>query len=411
MNASLPLTDFAADVARTTAGPSLMPITARPEPVMVRGRGSYLWDDSGKQYLDFIQGWAVNALGHCPEELTEALTSQARTLISPSPALHNQPQLELAKLLTSLADMAQVHFANSGAEANEAAVKLARKWGQLHRNDAYEIVTTHNAFHGRTLAMMSASGKPGWDTLFAPMPDGFRKVAFGDASAMAQAVTKNTVAIMVEPIQGEAGVVVPPEGYLQALRDIADAAGILLIADEVQTGMARTGNLFTMQGAGVAPDLMTLGKGLGGGVPISAMLAKPNVCCFEYGDQGGTFNGSPLMTAAALAITNVVSSPQFLASVRAQGQALQKGLEIVSAATGQGPIRGQGLLLAMHIPQKNAAAIAAEAFEAGFLVNAPRPDTLRFMPSLRLSSQEIDSACAMLQTAIEATGQSTGETQ
>jgi acetylornithine/N-succinyldiaminopimelate aminotransferase len=221
MNASQLSTAFAADTARTFPGPSLMPITACPEPVIVRGRGSYLWDDGGKPYLDFIQGWTVNGLRHCPDELVDALTVQAHTLLTPSPSLHNQPHLELAELLKSLSDMVQVHFANSSAKANEAAIKLARKWEQLHSNGAYEVVKTENEFHRRTLAMMSASGKAGWNTLFAPLHDGFRKVPFGNASAMAKAITKDTVAIMVEPVQGEAGIVVPPAGYLRALRDIA----------------------------------------------------------------------------------------------------------------------------------------------------------------------------------------------
>ena len=403
MNASLPLSASSSAATAAPTSPALMPITARPEAVMVRGRGSYLWDDSGKQYLDFIQGWAVNALGHCPQEIVDAITQQANTLISPSPALHNRPQLELATLLTSLSDMAQVHFANSGAEANEAAIKLARKWGQKHRNGAYEVISTTNAFHGRTLAMMSASGKPGWDTLFTPMPTGFKKVPFGDASAMANAVNSQTVAIMVEPVQGEAGVIVPPEGYLQALRDIADAAGVLLIADEVQTGLARTGPLFASIGAGVAPDIMTLGKGLGGGVPVSAMLAKSHVCCFEHGDQGGTFNGTPLMTAVALAVTKTVSDSAFLEQVQAAGAALKVALQGVSDETGQGAIRGSGLLQAMHIPSGEAAAITAAAFERGLLVNAPRPDTLRFMPSLRVSVAEIEAACETLADAIVAT--------
>jgi len=222
----------------------LMAITARPAAVMARGAGSYLWDENDRRYLDFIQGWAVNALGHSPVEISSALTRQSETLLTPSPALHNRPQLELAELLTRNSPFAQVHFANSGAEANEAAVKLARKWGQKNKNGAFEIITTTNAFHGRTLAMMSASGKPGWDVMYPPMPEGFKHVPFADIDAIAGAITPQTLAIMLEPVQGEAGVVVPPEGYLRELRELTAEHNVLLILDEVQTGVGRTGRFF-----------------------------------------------------------------------------------------------------------------------------------------------------------------------
>lgn len=225
----------------TTDDQYLMKTTPRPDVVMVRGKGSYLWDSSGKRYLDFVQGWAVNALGHAPDVLRQAAIEQTSLLVTASPAYHNAPQLKLAKRLCALTGLDQAHFSSSGAEANEVAVKLARKWGRLHKNGAYEIVTTHNAFHGRTLAMMAASGKPGWDELFPPLPAGFRHVKYGDVSAVAAALSSQTVAIMVEPVQGEAGVVVPPGGYLNELRQLADQAGILLIVDEIQTGLGRTG--------------------------------------------------------------------------------------------------------------------------------------------------------------------------
>jgi acetylornithine/N-succinyldiaminopimelate aminotransferase len=237
----------------------LIPITQRPDVVMVRGDGSYLWDDAGKRYLDFIQGWAVNALGHCPVEVRKALNAQAAQLLTPSPAYHNRPQLELAERLTRASGLQQAHFASSGAEANEAAVKIARKWGRRHKHGAFEVLTTHAAFHGRTLAMMAASGKPGWDALVPPNVPGFRRVPFGDLAATRAAISEHTVALMVEPIQGEGGVVVPEPGYLRALRELANEHELLLILDEVQTGMARTGTLFAFEQVGVAPDVLSLG--------------------------------------------------------------------------------------------------------------------------------------------------------
>ncbi|MGK0172711.1 MAG: acetylornithine/N-succinyldiaminopimelate aminotransferase [Gammaproteobacteria bacterium] len=379
---------------------ALMTITTRPENVMVRGVGSYLWDSEGKRYLDFIQGWAVNVLGHCPSEIVNALRLQSSVLISPSPALHNAPHLALSKMLTDLAGMHQVHFANSGAEANEAAVKLARKWGQIHKPGAFEIISTHGGFHGRTLAMMSASGKAGWDTMYSPMPTGFRKVPFDDIEAMRTAISAQTVALMVEPIQGEAGVVVPAVSYLRELRQLADDANILLILDEVQTGVGRTGTLFAFEQAGIAPDILTLAKGLGGGVPISAVLATEPACCFSPGDQGGTYNGSPLMTAVAQAVVDTVRAPAFLANVKARGKQLADGLAALGERHGIVETRGAGLLWAAGLAHSRAADVAQAAMDGGLLVNAPRADTLRFMPSLRVSESEIEEALMLLAQAL-----------
>ena len=380
---------------------SLMPITARPEPIMDRGQGSYLWDNSGRRYLDFIQGWAVNALGHCPPEMIKALDQQSRQLITPSPALHNAPQHLLAQRLAALSGLSQIHFANSGAEANEAAVKLARKWGQINKSGAANIITTHNAFHGRTLAMMAASGKPGWDELFPPAMQGFSKVPFGDANAVAEAITDDTVAIMVEPIQGEAGVIVPPHDYLGKLRDIATQFGVLLILDEVQTGIGRTGNAFAFLDHGIKPDIITLGKGLGGGVPISAVLADEHACVFEHGDQGGTYNGNPLMSAVALAVVNSVCCDEFLGGVSSAGAQLQQGLQQLSEQYGCTDVRGSGLLWAIDFPAPIANKVQSSAFDSGFLINAPKPGTLRFMPALNVSATEISEALHLLDDAIK----------
>lgn len=362
---------------------------ARPDRVMVRGKGSELWDDAGRRYLDFVQGWAVNALGHCPDEIAGALARQSTTLVNASPAFHNACELELASRVASLSSMSRVFFCNSGAEANEGAIKLARKWGKLHRDGAYEIVTTVNSFHGRTLATMAASGKPAFDGLFPPAMPGFVKVPFGDAGAVRRAIDAKTVAIFVEPIQGEAGVVVPGEGYLAELREIADANGILLMVDEVQTGIGRTGTMFAHQHDGVAVDVMTLGKGLGGGAPLAATVASERASCFSPGEQGGTFNGNPLMTAVGLAVVDAVAKPGFLETVVTHGALLRDSLASLGATSGIVEVRGRGLLVAARLDTARAESVRDAAFERGLLVNAPRPDTLRFMPALNVVEVEI----------------------
>jgi len=377
----------------------LMSVAVRPPRIMVRGSGSYLWDHEGTRYLDFVQGWAVNALGHAPPEIAAALQAQAQTLISASPAFHNAPQLAFARELTRAAGLAQVHFTNSGAEANEAALKLARKWGRLHRGGAHQVITTLGSFHGRTLAMMAASGKPGWDALFPPVMPGFVKVPYGDAAAVEAQIGPETVAVMIEPIQGEAGVVVPPDGYLRELRRLCDERELLLICDEVQTGMGRTGTLFAFEREGVKPDILTLGKGLGGGVPISAVLAGERASCFVPGDQGGTYNGNPLMVAVARRVFELVSRAEFLAAVCARGRYLEQRLAPLCTEHGLG-LRGRGLLWALVLREPSAEAIAVRCFASGLLINAPRPNLLRLMPSLRVSEAEIDELVSVLERAL-----------
>ncbi|HLS52193.1 MAG TPA: aminotransferase class III-fold pyridoxal phosphate-dependent enzyme, partial [Burkholderiaceae bacterium] len=286
---------------------ALMEITARPDLVFVSGQGSWLVDHTGKRYLDFVQGWAVNSLGHCPPVVIEALQKQASVLINPSPAFYNQPAIDFAKQLVAASCFDRVFFANSGAEANEGAIKLARKWGRLHRNGAYKIITFEHGFHGRTLATMSASGKSGWDSLFAPQVDGFPKAQYNDLASVKALIDDDTVAIMLEPVQGEGGVIAANKQFMQGLRDLSQQHGILLIVDEVQTGMGRTGTLFAYQQASIKPDIMTLAKGIGAGVPLAALCATEAVSCFEHGDQGGTYNGNPLMAAVGLAVLNTIN--------------------------------------------------------------------------------------------------------
>ncbi len=368
---------------------SLMDITARPPVVFVRGEGSFLWDDSRKRYLDFMQGWAVNCLGHSPPCLVEALAAQARLLLTPSPAFYNAPSLKLAKALVDHSCFDRVFFTNSGAEANEGAIKLARRYGALHRNGAYEIITFDGAFHGRTLATMSASGKKAFEPLFEPKVPGFPKARLNDLASVERLITDKTIAVMLEPIQGEAGVWPATDQFLRDLRDLTKAHGLLLILDEIQTGIGRTGKLFHYEHAGIEPDIMTLGKGIGGGVPLGALLATESASCFEHGDQGGTFNGNPLMCAAGLAVLGQVGKPEFLGSVVDTGRYLESELQRISARHGLGEVRGRGLLLALDTSHPIAASIVAQAFEDGVLLNAPRPDALRFMPALNVTKAEI----------------------
>jgi acetylornithine/N-succinyldiaminopimelate aminotransferase len=368
---------------------ALMNITARPQAVFVRGEGAYLWDDAGKRYLDFMQGWAVNCLGHSPAIIADALAAQARLLLTPSPAFYNGPSLKLAKALVEKSCLDQVFFANSGAEANEGAIKLARKYGAKYKNGAFEIITFEGGFHGRTLATMSASGKKAFEPLFEPKVSGFRKAKLNDLDSVKALISDNTVAVMLEPIQGEAGVWPATDQFLKELRALTREHGLLLIFDEIQTGMGRTGKLFHYEHAGIEPDIMTLGKGIGGGVPLAALLASKHASCFEHGDQGGTFNGNPLMCAAGLAVLEEVSKPEFLKAVADSGLFLESELQKLSARHGLGEVRGRGLLLALDLKLPIGAAIVAEALADGVLINSPQPDALRFMPALNVTREEI----------------------
>lgn len=368
---------------------ALMDITARPKAVFVRGAGSYLWDDSRKRYLDFVQGWAVNCLGHSPPAIADALTAQAKRLLTPSPAFYNETSLKLGQSLVDNSAFDQVFFANSGAEANEGAIKLARKYGSLHKGGAFEIITFEGGFHGRTLATMSASGKKAFEPLFEPKVAGFKKAKLNDIASVETLISTTTVAVMLEPIQGESGVWPATDQFLGELRALTQAHGLLLIFDEIQTGMGRTGKLFHYEHSGIAPDIMTLGKGIGGGVPLAALLATERASCFEHGDQGGTFNGNPVMCAAGLAVLDEVSKPEFLKAVADTGLLLEAELQKVSARHGLGGVRGRGLLLALDLKLPIAPGIVAQAFEAGVLLNAPQLDTLRFMPALNVTRAEI----------------------
>ena len=382
---------------------ALMDIVARPELVFVRGEGSWIEDHNGKRYMDFIQGWAVNSLGHCPPSVRRALEEQAGQIINPSPAYFNGPSMALAKRITGASCFDRVFFANSGAEANEGAIKLARKWGQLNRKGAYKIITMENSIHGRTLATMSASGKAGWDTLFAPQVPGFPKAVLNDLDSVKAHIDDETVAIMLEPVLGEAGVMPATREFMQGLRALADEHGLLLIVDEVQTGFGRTGTMFAYEQSGIEPDIMTLGKGIGGGVPLAALCARESVSCFAHGDQGGTYNGNPLMTAVGTAVFDELMADGFLESVRQRGQQLSEGLLALSEKWGLKGERGSGLLRALMLDRDEGPAIVQAAMARtpeGLLLNAPRPNLLRFMPALNVTEEEVAWTLARLDEII-----------
>ena len=379
-------------------------ITQRPDVIMVEGKGSWLTDNNGKRYLDFLQGWAVNCLGHGNPGMIAALNAQAKKLINPSPAFYNEPMIGLSNLLTANSCFDKVFFANSGAEANEGAIKLARKWGQLNKNGAFEIITFDHSFHGRTLATMSASGKPGWDTMFAPQVSGFPKADLNDLDSVKKLVTDKTVAIMLEPVQGEGGVIPATKEFMVALRKFTKENNILLIVDEVQAGCGRTGTLFAYQQFGIEPDIMTLGKGIGGGVPLAALMATDAVACFVPGDQGGTYNGNPLMTAVGISVIEQLLAPGFLDSVKTKGELLKSELLKLSTEFSLEGERGEGLLRALMLGQDIGAKLvelARDRSPEGLLINSPRPNLLRFMPALNVSNDEILQMCNILRELLK----------
>lgn len=390
---------------------ALMYITNRPPIVFLEGEGMFLTDHNGKRYLDYLQGWAVNCLGHSPQCITDALTAQARKLLNPSPAFFNAPSLRLAALLTHHSCFNRVFFANSGAEANEGAIKLARKYGRIHQNtngeNRYEIITFDHSFHGRTLATMSASGKPGWDTMYAPQVAGFIKADLNDIASVERLITDKTIGVMLEPVQGEGGVIPATREFMQQLRVLTKQRGILMMVDEVQSGMGRCGTLFAHQLSEVEPDIMTLGKGIGGGVPLAALLCREEIACFEPGEQGGTYNGNPLMTAVGIAVTEALTAPGFLPLVIEKGNYLRDQLLMLSERHGLAGERGNGLLRALKLGHDIGPRIVEEARNLapmGLLLNSPRPDLLRFMPALTVTMDEIDQMIGMLSGVLRAIG-------
>ncbi|WP_054892195.1 MULTISPECIES: aspartate aminotransferase family protein [unclassified Pseudomonas] len=376
----------------------LMPGRERAPQVFVRGQGSWLWDDQGHAYLDFTQGCAVNSLGHSPEVLARALGSQAQALINPGAGFHSSVLLALAERLCQSTGSDQAYLLNSGAEACEGAIKLARKWGQLHRGGAYHIITASQACHGRSLGALSASDPLPCNRCEPGLP-GFSKVPFNDLAALHAEVDSRTVAIMLEPIQGEAGVIPATREYLQGVEKLCRELGILLILDEVQTGIGRCGALLAEQTYGVRADILTLGKGLGGGVPLAALLARGRACCAAPGELEGSHHGNALMSAAGLAVLDTVLAPGFLEKVQDSGRHLREGLSRLAGRYGQGEVRGQGLLWALQLREALAQELVEAALHEGLLLNAPQADVVRFSPALTVSRGNIDEMLQRLSRA------------
>ena len=374
-----------------------MQVGRRLPVTFVRGQGCLVWDEQGKEYLDLVAGIAVNLLGHAHPAVASAVAVQAQMLIHTSNLYFTQPQVALAKRLVELSFPSRVFFCNSGAEANEAAIKLARKWGARKRDGAFEIITTTGSFHGRTLAAVTAGGQAKYSDPFEPLPPGFVHVAYNDLDAIKQATTDKTVAVMLEPVMGEIGVVPARKGYLEGVRAWCDERDMLLILDEVQTGLGRTGRWFAHQHAGVAPDVMTLAKGLGGGIPIGACLAAPRADVFEPGDHGSTFGGNPLACSAALAVLAVVERDGLVGHAAEMGDALHGVLE----GLGGKDVRGLGLMQAIEFAEPRAKPIQQACLDAGLIVNAVDDHTVRFVPPLIIGEREIARAQAVLQEAVK----------
>ncbi|MFN0072083.1 MAG: aspartate aminotransferase family protein [Chloroflexota bacterium] len=377
---------------------------AKRMPIVIeRGEGVWVWDTDGKRYLDFIGGWAVNTLGHCHPLMIEALTKQAKTLLLASNQVYTVPQLELADLLVKHSPMDRVFIGNSGAEANEGAVKLARKYGKKVLNGAYKVVSMDHSFHGRTLSMVAATGKPAYQKDFTPLPEGFQNIPFNDIDALEQACDNTTAAVMLEVVQGEGGVIEADPTYLRQVRELCTAKKILFIADEVQTGVGRLGTLWGHTQFGIEPDVMTLAKGLGGGVPVGAFLAKEEFSVLEFGDHGSTYGGNALVCAVAAAVFRYVVEQDLSAHVASVSEHLKSAL---SGLRSKYPfitdVRGRGFLLAVEFEQDIAADILTAALARGFILNSPLPNAIRMMPPLVLTEAEADEAVALLDASIEA---------
>lgn len=376
---------------------SRLPVT------LVKGEGARVWDDNGREYLDFVAGWAVNSLGHCHPVVAEALAEQAHTLIQVSNQFYTIPQLRLAEILVQHSCLDKVFISNSGAEANEGAVKLARRYGKHHRNGAYEVISANGSFHGRTLSMVAASGQAKHQEAYLPLPAGFINVEYNNIEAIKAATTDKTCAVILEPLQGEGGVNIPDDNYLKMVREWCSQQRILLILDEIQTGIGRLGTLFGYELYGVEPDVMTLAKGLGSGVPIGAIMAKDSANVFAPGEHGSTFGGNPLVCAAAYATLKYIIENKVADNARKIGQYFAGRLEeLKDKYTFVTDVRGRGLLLAIEFDREIAADVLGACLENGLLVNRLKPSALRFMPPLIIGRDEVDEAINILDRVLAA---------
>ncbi len=363
----------------------------------VRGEGARVWDEDGREYLDFVTGWAVNSLGHCHPVVVEAIVEQAHTLIQTSNQFYTIPQIRLAGLLVQNSCLDKVFFCNSGAEASEGAVKLARRYGKRYRDGAYEVITTMDSFHGRTLAMVAATGQPKFQQPYIPLAAGFVNVEYNSIEAIKAATTSQTCAIMLEPVQGEGGVNLPNDNYLAEVRAWCDQRGILLILDEIQTGIGRIGTLFAYEQYGIEPDIMTLAKGLASGMPIGAILAKDRASVFVPGEHGSTFGGNPVACATGYATLKFIIDNNIAGNARRVGQYFITGLQrLEQKFQCITEVRGCGLLIAMEFSSDMANSVVKTCLDRGLLVNRVKPNTLRFMPPLIIGNSEVDEALNIL---------------
>ena len=377
--------------------------TVRRQPVVIaKGEGTRVWDVEGKEYLDFTAGWAVNNLGHCHPAITSAIVEQAGTLLQTSNQFYTTPQLLLAQLLVENSCLDKVFFGNSGAEAVEGALKLARKYGKKNRDGAYEVITAYNSFHGRTMAALAATGQPHYQEPFSPLTPGFVHVEYNSVEGIMEATSETTAAVLLEPVQGEGGVIIPDQDYLKRVRAWCDSQGLLMILDEVQTGMGRLGSLFGYQQFGVEPDVITLAKGLGGGVPIGAFMSKDTCMALEPGDHGSTFGGNPLTCAAAYASAKYIVDNDLPSRAGAMGERLMNALnELKSRYDFVTDVRGMGLLVAMEFNDDISGWVVPICNEEGLLLNPVRPNAIRFMPPLTVTDEEVDGAAARLEAAFK----------
>jgi predicted acetylornithine/succinylornithine family transaminase len=370
---------------------------------IVRGQGARVWDEAGREFLDFVGGWSVNSLGHCPPVVVEAVVEQVHTLIQASNQFYTVPQIRLAELLVQNSCLDKVFFCNSGAEANEGAVKLARRYGEHNLGGAYEIITASGSFHGRTLAMVAATGQPKFQQPYVPLPSGFINVEYNDLKAIKNVTNGQTCAVMLEPVQGEGGVNLPDAGYLKEVRAWCNRKGLLLILDEIQTGLGRTGVLFGYEQYGIEPDIITLAKGLASGVPIGAILAKDKASVFIPGEHGSTFGGNPLACAAGYATLKFIIDNDIARNASRVGQYLITGLETLKNKYQViNDVRGCGLLVAVEFNQDCAQSVLMACLDEGLLVNRLKPNALRFMPPLNIDKGEVDEALGILDKVFSA---------
>ena len=370
--------------------------------VLERGKGTKVWDTVGNEYLDFTSGWAVNNIGHSNEIVAEAIEKQAKTLLQTSNVFYTIPQLKLAEILIENSVLDKIFICNSGAEANEGAIKLARKWGKLNKNGAHKILTAFDSFHGRTISTLAATGQPKYHETFMPVTEGFDYFNLNDIQSVQKLIDKDTVGIMIEVVQGEGGVNICTQEFVQQVRNICNQENLIMIIDEVQTGIGRLGSLYGYEKYNIEPDVITLAKGLGAGVPIGAILAKDEFSVFVPGDHGSTFGGNALTCAAAYASTKYILENDIHNEVNELGSYFMNKLnELMSKFEIISEVRGMGLLIAIEFSTDIAADLMSECNRNGLLVNVVRPNAIRFMPPLTVSEEEITQAVYKLEAALD----------